>query len=274
MEHSAYKSYVNQISRYPLLSFEQEIELSKRVQQGDSAAKMKLVQTNLRLVVSIAQKYKNSGISIMDLIQEGNIGLLSAASKYHYSFNTRFSTYAYAWIAQAIVRYIHNKCGIIAIPHRKEELLRKIYRTRILLCQENGYEPSMEEIAEKMNLSVEEIRQTEVYSFASVSIESEISNDSDKTVAEFVQDTRPTPEMKLMKEVESDNVEELLDTLPETEKIVIKNRYNFSYDLKVKTLRQLGTELGVSSETVRQMEKRAVRKLKVSASKLGITYSA
>ena len=243
-------------------TFEQEIEHSKLVQQGDNEAKMRLVQSNLRLVVSVAKKYKNPYVSIMDLIQEGNIGLLTAATKYHYSFNTRFSTYAYAWIAQSITRYVRNKTGQIILPHRKEEMLRKIHSAKLSLFQKLGREASDEEVAKKLNLSVEEIRNANLYSYTIVSIDSEVDDDANLNLGDSIPDYSFSPENKLMDSYEKENIHQMIKRLPEMEQKVLRYRFNFDNDEKTKTLRQVGEELGVSAETVRQMEMRAVRHLR------------
>ena len=258
----AYKEYVKQILKYPLMSFEQEIEHSKLVQQGDNEAKMRLVQANLRLVVSVAKKYKNPYVSIMDLIQEGNIGLLTAASKYHYSFNTRFSTYAYAWIAQSITRYVRNKTGQIILPHRKEEMLRKMHSAKLTLFQKLGRDPSDEELANRLGVTVEEIKNANLYSYTIVSIDSELDDDTNVNLGDSIPDFSFSPEVRLMNSYEKENIHEMISRLPEMEQKVIRYRYNFDNDEKTKTLRQVGEELGVSAETVRQMEIRAVRHLK------------
>lgn len=262
MESLAYQGYVKEILKYPLLSFEEEIEHSKKVQQGDNEAKMRLVQANLRLVVSVAKKYKNPYVSIMDLIQEGNLGLLTAASKYHYSFNTRFSTYAYAWIAQSITRYVRNKTGSIVLPHRKEELLRKIHSVRLALFQKLGREASDEEVAENLSVSVETIKNAKFYSYSVVSIDSETEEGTSLSYGDSIPDLSFAPEERFIKEIEKEQVHKMVSSLPEMEQKVLEYRYNFNYDEKTKTLRQVGEELGVSAETVRQMEIRAVKHLK------------
>jgi len=266
MESLAYKGYVKQILKYPLMTFEQEIEHSKLVQRGDNEAKIRLVQSNLRLVVSVAKKYMNPYVSIMDLIQEGNIGLLTAASKYHYSFSTRFSTYAYAWIAQSITRYIRNKTGQIILPHRKEEMLRKIHSAKLGLFQKLGREPSDEEIAERLSVSIEDIKNANLYSYTILSIDSEIDEEGSATFGDSIPDFSFAPEENLMKAFEKEKVHKMVENLPEMEQKVIKYRYNFDNDEKCKTLRQVGEELGVSAETVRQMEMRAVKHLKAMTS--------
>ena len=262
MENSVYEGYVKEILKYPLMTFEEEVEHSKLIQKGDVEAKMRLIQSNLRLVVSVAKKYTNSYVSIMDLIQEGNIGLLTAVSKYHYSYNTRFSTYAYPWIAQSISRFVRNKTGQIVLPHRKEEMLRKIHSARLSLFQKYERDPSDEEIAEKLGVSLEDIKNANLYSYSIVSIDSETDDESTLTLGDSIPDFSFSPEEEFMREIDKENVNEMINKLPEIEQKVLKYRYNFAHDEKAKTLRQVGEELGVSAETVRQMELRAVRHLK------------
>lgn len=262
MESAIYSEYIRQITQYPLFTFEEEIEHSKRIQKGDEQAKKELVQANLRLVVSIAKKYENQYASIMDLIQEGNIGLLTAAGKYHYSYNVRFSTYAYAWIVQAISRYIKGKCGIIALPNRKEDELRRIKAARQTLFQNLGREPSEDEIAKRLSITVEEVREINDLAYQIVSMSDEKDGESGQSVENMIADTHMTPEQEYMEKEDRREIMSVVQSLPEMERRVVFNRYNFLYDEKVKTLRQLGNELGVSAETVRQVELRAIKRLK------------
>lgn len=261
MEDAIYKKYVKQVLKYPLLSFEDEIELSKKIQTGDSNAQMKLVQANLRLVISIARKFENPYINIMDLIQEGNIGLLTAARKYHYSYNTRFSTYAYAWIKQSIVRYVHNKAPVIMLPNRKEEVLRLVHAEKSKLYQILGRDPSCEEVAEAMNMSADEVKSVLSYAYSIVSLNSTCDDDGDSELADIIPDTHYTPEGEMMREMDREEVHSMVEELPAMEQKVIFTRFNFANDRKIPTLRQLGDQMGVSAETVRQMEIRAIRRL-------------
>ncbi len=269
METMAYKQYVKQILKYPLMSFEEEVEHSKLIQKGDNTAKMRFIQSNLRLVVSVAKKYQNPYLSIMDLIQEGNIGLLTAVSKYHYSYNTRFSTYAYPWIAQSISRYIRNKTGQIILPHRKEELVRKVHSARLVLFQNLGREPSDEELAEELSLTVEAIKNINFYSYSFVSIDSESDEGSGFCLGDAIPDYSFSPEENFFVNEEKQDIHEMISRLPEIEQKVIKYRYNFENDKKAKTLRQIGEELGVSAETIRQVEMRAVKHLRQEAYSAG-----
>lgn len=274
MESAMYKSYIKQITQYPLFSFEEEIEHSKRIQEGDEKAKQELVQANLRLVVSVAKKFENQCTSIMDLIQEGNIGLITAAGKYHYSYNVRFSTYAYAWIVQAISRYIKGKCGAIVLPNRKEDELRRIKATRQFLFQNLGHEPSEEEIATCLSIPVEEVREINELAYQVVSMSDEKDGESGQSVANTIADTHMTPEQEYMDREGRRELMSVVQKLPEMERRVVFNRYNFHYDVKVKTLRHLGNELGVSAETIRQVEIRALKHLKKMAEEDSLTYLA
>ncbi len=274
MESAIYKDYIKQITQYPLFTFEEEIEHSKRIQKGDEKAKQELVQANLRLVVSIAKKFENQGSSIMDLIQEGNIGLMTAAGKYHYSYNVRFSTYAYAWIVQAISRYIKGKCGMIVLPNRKEDELRRIKAARQALFQNLGREPSEEEIARRLSITVEEVREINDLAYQIVSMTDEKDGEPGQSVENTIADTHMTPEQEY---IDGENRREILSVvqnLPEMERRVLYNRYNFHYDVKVKTLRHLGNEMGVSAETVRQVEIRALKRLRKIAEEGHFTYLA
>lgn len=257
-----YESYVKQIQRYPLLSFEEETELSNRIQSGDTAAQTKLIQCNLRLVVSIAKKFNSSKVSIMDLIQEGNIGLMTAAAKYHYSFKTRFSTYAYSWILQYMLRFLYNKTSMITLPHRKDELLRRVTSAQNLLYQKTGREPSVHELAVYLSVDEKELASVMQYSYSVASIDSTCSDDDNATLGDLLPDSTYDPEQRYMIETKKKDVHTLLETLPEKEQKVIYNRYNLGCDLHTKTLREISDMLGVSAETVRQMEIRAIRQMK------------
>lgn len=274
MESAIYKNYIKQITQYPLFSFEEEIEHSKRIHEGDEQAKAELVQANLRLVVSVAKKFENQCISIMDLIQEGNIGLITAAGKYHWSYNVRFSTYAYAWIVQAISRYIKGKCAAIALPNRKEDELRRIKAARQVLFQNLGREPSESEIAKRLSITVEEVREINNLAYQIVSMSDEKDGECGQSVENTIADTHMTPEQEY---IDRENRQELLSVvqkLPEMERSVLFNRYNFRYDVKVKTLRHLGNEMGVSAETIRQVEIRALKRLRKIAEENSFTYLA
>ena len=256
-----YESYVRQIQRYPLLDYEQEIELSKRIEQGDVSACKELVQSNLRLVVSVAKKFAGAKDCVMDLIQEGNVALMAAAGKYHYSFNTRFSTYAYTWILQYMLRYLNNKVSMISLPHRKDELLRRVTLARQVFVQKTGSEPTVAELASYLNVTEGDVRTVLSYEYTFTSLDTECSEEHNATVGDLLPDSTYDPERAYILHESKNNVTALLNSLPEKERLVIHYRYNFAHDVHAKTLRELSDDLGVSAETVRQMELRAVRRM-------------
>lgn len=261
-----FEAYVKQIQRYPLLNAEQERKLSEQIEKGSTLAVNQLVNSNLRLVISIARKFAGiSKNSIMDLIQEGNMGLMAAASKYHYSFNTRFSTYAYSWILQYMLRYAYNRTSMIALPHRKEEILRKIMAAKNEFFQNLNREPSVAELSEFCGTTPEEIESALSYSYTVTSIDIEASEDGNITIADLIVDNNYNPERQYLCLQDKMSVRKMVDSLPDCERKVIYGRYNFANDLHVPTLRELSADLGVSAETVRQMEMRAVRRMKKAA---------
>jgi RNA polymerase primary sigma factor len=273
METLLLQSYIDQVKRYPLLSAEREAELSTAVQNGDEKARNDLVQGNLRLVVSIAKKYCGFQVSLIDMIQEGNIGLITAASRYKTSFNTRFSTYAYLWISQAILRFVRNKSPLISLPHRKEAIVRKINAIRDYLYQQCGHEPSYEELSVYMGIPVEQIHSALQYSYSLTSLDAVIDFESDKTVGDFLADSESSPENEYIRRETKNNVHELINTLPEIEREVLTHRYNFTGNQDKNTLRHVGSLLGISSETVRQMEMRAIKRLRKTAEASGYLVS-
>ncbi len=273
METFLLQSYIDQVKRYPLLSAEREAELSIAVQNGDEKARNDLVQGNLRLVVSIAKKYCGFQVSLIDMIQEGNIGLITAASRYKTSFNTRFSTYAYLWISQAILRFVRNKSPLISLPHRKEAFVRKINAIRDYLYQQCGHEPSYDELSVYMGISVEEIQGALQYTYSLTSLDAVIDFESDRTVGDFLANNDCCPETEYIKRETKRDIHELINTLPETERDVVNYRYNFSGNQDKNTLRHVGNILGISSETVRQMEMRALKRLRKTAEASGYLVS-
>ena len=267
MDKLLIKSYMEQVTRYPLLSAEEEIELSRKIQKGDEEAKMKLVNSNLRLVVSIATKYASGQNSLMDLIQEGNLGLITAAGKFNHSFNTRFGTYAHSWITQSILRYIHGHIPTISIPFRKEEKLRNIKKSEVVLKQKLGRNPTLKELAVYLDISEESVKEILLLDYSYSSLNAEIKGTEGLTWADTISCPKPNPEDFCLKSMLSANIRDLLDFLPEQEKKVLFYRFNFLQEKKPKTLRQIGDLIGVSAETVRQMEIRALRKLRTEAKK-------
>lgn len=264
MEKEVYGDYISQIQKYPLLSAEEEQELSKRIQKGDKAACKKLINSNLRLVVTIAHHFNTKQVSIMDLIQEGNIGLMTAAAKFQDSYKTRFSTYAYSWIMQYMLRYINNRCSLITLPHRKDEMIRRIEAAQAYLFQQTGHEATSAELSTYLGVPEEEMRKVMIYSYSISSLDADCSDDSLMTMADLIADTTFSPETLLMTEEKKRIIRSLMKDLPENEKKVIWYRFNFDNEVRTKTLREISALLGVSAETVRQTELRALRHMRAA----------
>ncbi|MBO5137345.1 MAG: RNA polymerase sigma factor RpoD/SigA [Spirochaetaceae bacterium] len=266
MDKSLLTAYLEQVQRYPLLSAEQEKILSYKIQKGDNHAKMQLVNSNLRLVVSISKKYANNTSNFMDIIQEGNLGLLTAASKFNYSYKTRFATYAYPWISQCIIRYLQNKNSAISIPYRKDESLRRLRRSKTYLAQSLGRQPSVKELAVYMDTSEKVIEDIQKYEFSYTSINSEIKGTNGITYGDSICDNRQlSVENTIIKDFEINKIKNLVDNLPDRERQVIYFRYNLLQGNKPKTLRQIAELLGISAESVRQTELRALKTLRKAA---------
>ena len=261
-----YESYVNQIQRYPLLDYAREIVLSKRIAQGDEVARQELINANLRLVVNIAKHFAVSRTVLMDLIQEGNLALMAAAEKYQSEFNTRFSTYAYTWIMQYMLRYLNNRISMISLPHRKDEMLRRINAARQALVQATGSEPTVAELASYLNVTECEVKNMLFYDYSFTSLDAECAGEKGATVGDLLPDMTYEPEHEYLLRESRRSVGELVESLPEKERTVIRCRYNFNNDIHAKTLRELSVDLGVSAETVRQMEIRAVHRMRKAVS--------
>jgi len=260
-------TYYKQIKVFPLLSFEQELELSKQIQKGNIAALHTLVNSNLRLVVKIAGMYNIPGISIMDMIQEGNIGLLNAAKKYDYRKNVRFSTYSNWWIKQFINRYISSRRYLVRLPQRKEETLRRIQRTYNILCQNLMHKPKNSDIAKELGISVQTV---DLYSgFAADSMSFDQTNNDDDTVSvvDIHEDYTYNPERDLMKKASRDDALRIFNKLKAKERHVISHRYQLNGCERC-TLREIGDSLDLSPETVRQIERKALRKIRNHAKEL------
>jgi RNA polymerase primary sigma factor len=265
-KEDALRAYFAQIKKSQLLTFEEELALSKRVLDGDDAARQTLIEANLRLVVRIAKKYMTRDVSLLDLIQEGNLGLIKAASKYDFRKHVRFSTYASWWIKQAIVRALSNKRRTIRLPHRKEEKLRKINKAYNSLSQELKRTPNSEEIAEELGLKMREVETIVQLSNAVVSLDGPTQEDSG-TLQDVIEDTSYIPEKDLLRENLRERTLKFLETLLDKEKQILLYRFAF-YGGKKYTLKKIGDEMGISPETVRQIEIRALKKLKESAQEL------
>jgi RNA polymerase primary sigma factor len=256
--------YFNQLKAYPLLNADEEIELSRLIQQGDKNALHTLIKSNLRLVVKIARSYTTQGIPFMDLIQEGNMGLMHAAEKYDSAKKTRFCTYGACWIRQYITRYLTNKRRIVRLPHRKEEMLRKIQHTYHTLSQSLMHQPRTEDIAGELGLSVQEIDSIVNMSSCPLPLEFDSGRDDGTTVIEAHADYTYCPERNLMQQDDLDRTRRVLGRLKERERQVLSYRYQLE-DGEPYTLKEIGKKLNLSPETVRQIEKKALAKIRSNA---------
>jgi RNA polymerase primary sigma factor len=254
------KAYFSQIKKAKLLTFEEELELSRRIQAGDEQARTLLIESNLRLVVRIAKSYLTPEVSILDLIQEGNLGLMRAASKYDFRKQVRFSTYASWWIKQSIVRSLSNKKRVIRLPHRQEEKLRKINKVYNNLSQVLMREPTLLEIAEEIGLQEDEVASIINSSISVASLDSTLSGDSG-SLHDVVEDQSFNPELELMQKTLREDTLRFLDGLQEKERQILLYRFSFASGKRY-TLKKIGDELGISPETVRQIEIRALKKLR------------
>ncbi|TCW60409.1 RNA polymerase sigma factor RpoD/SigA [Treponema sp. J25] len=261
------KTYFDEIRATPLLSFEEELELSRRIMQGDEEARQKLIKANLRLVVKIARSFASSDIPLMDLIQEGNLGLIRAAQKYDFKKNVRFSTYASWWIKQAISRALVNKRRSIRLPHRKEEALKKIQRAYNALSQELMREPTAEELAREVHMAPEEVDQILSLSNTMVSLDAETGKDDTTSLLELYEDRTYCPDVEFLRNSVREDTLRFLEKLMERERKILMYRFEFFGGEKY-TLKQIGDEMGLSPETVRQIELRALKKFKENAAEL------
>ena len=258
------QAYFDQIKRTPLLSFEEEIELSKRIQRSDDAAKQRLIEANLRLVVKIAKGFLTNDVALLDLVQEGNLGLIRAASKYDYRKNVRFSTYASWWIKQAISRALSNKRRPIRLPHRKENALRKIQRAQTVLSQSLMREPTNLEIGKEVGLDCAEVEKICGLANTMVSLDSEINDEDSGTFHDVFEDYSYSPDAVLMKDSMREETLRFLDRLKERERQILLHRFAFVGGKK-HTLKSISEEMGISPETVRQIEIRALKRLRQEA---------
>ena len=254
------KAYFDQIKKAKLLTFEEELEFSRRIQSGDEEARRLLIESNLRLVVRIAKNYLTPEVSILDLIQEGNLGLMKAASKYDYRKQVRFSTYASWWIKQAIVRSLSNKKRVIRLPHRQEEKLRRINKVYNHLSQVLMREPSLPEIAKEIGLQEGEVASIINSGTAVVSLDTTLSSESG-SLHDVVEDTSFDPGRTLLKKTLQEDTMRFLGDLQEKERQILMYRFSFVSGKRY-TLKKIGDELGISPETVRQIELRALKKLR------------
>ena len=256
------RMYLKEIGKVPLLSAEEEIELAKRMEKGDEAAKKRLAEANLRLVVSIAKRYVGRGMLFLDLIQEGNLGLIKAVEKFDYRKGYKFSTYATWWIRQAITRAIADQARTIRIPVHMVETINKLIRVSRQLLQELGREPSPEEIAAEMNMPVERVREILKISQEPVSLETPIGEEEDSHLGDFIQDDNvPVPADAAAFTLLKEQLEEVLGTLTEREQKVLTLRFGLE-DGRARTLEEVGKEFNVTRERIRQIEAKALRKLR------------
>ena len=256
------RMYLREIGRIPLLTFEQELDLAKRILDGDEEAKKELAESNLRLVVSIAKKYVGRGMLFLDLIQEGNMGLIKAVEKFDYTKGFKFSTYATWWIRQAITRAIADQARTIRIPVHMVETINKLIRTSRHLLQQLGREPTPEEIAAEMEIPVEKVMEIQKIAQDPVSLETPIGEEDDSHLGDFIQDDdSPAPHDSAAYTLLKEQLEEVMNTLTPREAKVLKLRFGLE-DGKARTLEEVGREFEVTRERIRQIEAKALRKLR------------
>ena len=256
------RMYLKEIGQIKLLSAEEEVELAKRVSEGDQEAKNKLTEANLRLVVSIAKKYSGRGLHILDLIQEGNTGLIRAVDKFDWTKGNKFSTYATWWIRQAISRAIAVQARTIRVPVHMVEVINKATRCNRKLVQELGREPTVEEIAAELNLPVEKIIEANRTAADTLSLDTPVGDEEDTSIGSFVEDERtPGPADATSNALLAEALKEILDTLTEREADVLRMRFGM-YDGRTHTLEEVGQIFGVTRERIRQIENKAIRKLR------------
>ncbi|MCI9287473.1 MAG: RNA polymerase sigma factor RpoD [Clostridia bacterium] len=256
------RMYLREIGRIPLLSYDEELEIAEKVLEGDEDAKQRLAESNLRLVVSIAKKYVGRGMLFLDLIQEGNMGLIKAVDKFDYKKGFKFSTYATWWIRQAITRAIADQARTIRIPVHMVETINKLIRTSRHLLQRLGREPSPEEIAEELEMPVEKVMEIQKIAQDPVSLETPIGEEDDSHLGDFIQDEdSPAPHDSAAYTLLKEQLEEVMNTLTPREAKVLKLRFGLE-DGKARTLEEVGREFEVTRERIRQIEAKALRKLR------------
>ena len=256
------RMYLKEIGQVKLLSAEEEVELAKRISEGDQEAKNKLTEANLRLVVSIAKKYSGRGLHILDLIQEGNTGLIRAVDKFDWTKGNKFSTYATWWIRQAITRAIADQARTIRVPVHMVEVINKATRCNRKLVQELGREPTVEEIAAELGLPVEKIIEANRTAADTLSLDTPVGDEEDTSIGSFVEDERtPGPADATSNALLAEALKEILDTLTEREADVLRMRFGM-YDGRTHTLEEVGQIFGVTRERIRQIENKAIRKLR------------
>jgi RNA polymerase primary sigma factor len=262
------RTYFDQIKSFPLLTFEEELELSKHIQKGDIAARQKLVESNLKLVITIAKAYVVSDVPLIDLIQEGNMGLIHAAEKYDHKKNVRFSTYANWWIKQAISRSLAKKRRAIRLPQRKEDLLRKIQRADHQLRQKLMRNPSSEEIGAEIGISSYEVNTILNLTSNMLSLEMDSSPNVDSvSIVDLYEDYTYNPERELIKQSVLDDTIRHVNRLKERERRILTYRFQLNNEERY-TLKKIGDKMGISPETVRQIEIKALKKMRIDAEEL------
>lgn len=258
------RRYFDEVGNEPLLTREEEVELAKRIEQGDEDAKEQLASANLRLVISIAKKYRNYGLPFLDLIQEGNLGLMKAIDKFDWRKGYKFSTYATWWIRQAILKALTNRSRTVRVPAHMKELSRKIDQMEEEYIQEHGEEPSVQEIAEELEVSVEKVRRAKKSTQATVSLDKPLGQDADDggVLGDILaDDNSPTPEAESFDDLLKGRLKGLLNTeLTDREKHILKLRYGLE-DYQPRTLEEVGDVFDISRERVRQLQNRAIEKL-------------
>ena len=256
------RMYLKEIGQIKLLTADEEVELAKRITAGDQAAKNKLTEANLRLVVSIAKKYSGRGLHILDLIQEGNTGLIRAVDKFDWTKGNKFSTYATWWIRQAITRAIADQARTIRVPVHMVEVINKATRCNRKLVQELGREPTVEEIAKELNLPVEKIIEANRTAADTLSLDTPVGDEEDTSIGSFIMDDHtPGPADATSNAMLAEALKEILDTLTQREADVLKMRFGM-YDGRTHTLEEVGQIFGVTRERIRQIENKAIRKLR------------
>lgn len=256
------KMYLKDIGKIPLLTFAQEIELAKEIEDGKIASKQKLIESNLRLVVSIAKKYTGHSLSFLDLVQEGNVGLIRAVEKYDYRRGFRFSTYASWWIRQAVTRALADQSRVIRVPVHMVESINKIQRAERQLYQHLGREPTHEEIAKKLEMPLKKVREYLKVSQEPISLETPLGSDKDNRLGDFVEDKRvSSPEESVIEEHFKDQLYEVLDSLTPREREILRLRFGLD-NIKPHTLEDVGRIFNVTRERIRQIEAKAIKRLR------------
>ena len=259
------KIYLKEIGRIPLLTAEEELELGRQIAEGDTEARRKMEEANLRLVVAVAKHYAGKGMQFMDLIQEGNIGLMRAVEKFDYTKGSKFSTYAVWWIKEAILRALDSQSREIRVPVRVAQNMNKISKTERKMEQTLGREVAAKEIAKELHMTTEEVERMQSYIKNPVSLETPVGDEENSNLEDFIEDTQePTPEEAVAALVQKEEVQEMLSTLTEKEQKILRLRYGLE-DGNVHTLEETGQILGVTRERIRQLESRALEKLRKSA---------